>query len=140
MSLIPEFINTPVDSIPSIASKTRATFASHKTKPLQWRLVQLRKLYWAIKDNSDAINEACQKDLGKGGFETYLTEIAWCMNDIVFVSQNLEKWAKDESAPDIPLVNKLLSPKIRKDPLGCVLIIGYALSTSSAAYETLSMS
>lgn len=46
------------------------------------------------------------------------------MNDIVFVCNSLEKWAKDESAADIPFMNKLLSPKIRKDPLGCVLIIG----------------
>ncbi len=46
------------------------------------------------------------------------------MNDIVFVSNNLEKWVKEESAPDIPLMNKALSPKIRKEPLGCVLIIG----------------
>lgn len=49
------------------------------------------------------------------------------MNDIVFVNNNLEKWAKAEAAPDIPLLNKPLHPKIRKDPLGCVLIIGSVL-------------
>lgn len=80
-----------------------------------------------LKDNEKAIAEACKKDLGKGAFESYLTEIGWCLNDIVFVTQNLEKWAQDEGAPDIPLVNKLLSPTIRKDPLGAVLIIGYVL-------------
>ena len=53
------------------------------------------------------------------------------MNDIVFVCQNLAKWAKDEAAPDINLANKLLSPRIRKEPLGCVLIIGYFLSRRS---------
>lgn len=46
-------------------------------------------------------------------------------NDIVFVTKNLEKWAKDEKAKDIPLTNALMSPRIRKDPLGCVLVIGY---------------
>lgn len=54
-----------------------------------------------------------------------LTEISWCQNDIVFVCNNLAKWAKDERAPDMPLTNYLMSPTIRKDPLGCVLIIGY---------------
>ena len=49
------------------------------------------------------------------------------MNDCIFVSNNLEKWAKDEPAPDINLMNKAFSPKIRKDPLGCVLIIGYGV-------------
>lgn len=32
---------------------------------------------------------------------------------------------RDESAPDINFTNKLMSPKIRKDPLGAVLVIGY---------------
>ncbi|KAB8342863.1 hypothetical protein FH972_022460 [Carpinus fangiana] len=115
---------TPLESIPKIASSLRHTFASNKTKPLEYRLTQLRKLYWAIDDNKAAIAEACMKDLGKGEFETYLTESGWCLNDIIFVQRNLAKWAKEESAPDIPLMNKAMSPKIRKDPLGAVLIIG----------------
>lgn len=82
-------------------------------------------LPYRIKDNEAAIVQACNQDLGKGTFETYLSEIDWCTNYIVFVTQNLETWVKDETAPDIPLANKLLSPKIRKDPLGAVLIIGY---------------
>lgn len=81
-----------------------------------------------LKDNEAALVEACKRDLGKSAFEAYLTEIDWCKNDIVFVCNNLEKWAKDEKAPDIPLMNTALSPRIRKDPLGCVLVIGYALA------------
>jgi len=77
-----------------------------------------------LKDNAEAIQEACKLDIGKPSFETYITETGWCMNDIIFTSNNLEKWAKDEAAPDIPLLNKALSPKIRKDPLGVVLVIG----------------
>lgn len=46
------------------------------------------------------------------------------MNDIIFVCDNLEKWVQDEKAPDIDLVNSFLSPRIRKDPLGAVLVIG----------------
>ena len=77
-----------------------------------------------MKDNEELIAEACKKDIGKSQFETYLTEIGWCMNDIVFMSQNLARFAKDEAAPDIALTNKFFGPKIRKDPLGTVLIIG----------------
>lgn len=77
-----------------------------------------------LKDNSNAIAVACKKDLGKGEFETGVTELDWCTNDIILVNNNLKTWAKDETAPDIPLTNKLVSPKIRKDPLGAVLIIG----------------
>ena len=80
--------------------------------------------FFRLRDNEPAILEACKKDLGKGIFESIVTEVDWCANDTIFCCSNLVKWAKDESAPDIPLTNKLLSPRIRKDPLGCVLIIG----------------
>ena len=121
---IPAFEATAVSQIPSIVNLSRTTYNSQKSKPIQYRLTQLRKLYWSIKDNEDALVEACTKDLGKPTYETYISEIDWCKNDIVFVTKNLEKWAKDESAPDMALVNSLLKPTIRKEPLGVVLVIG----------------
>lgn len=75
-------------------------------------------------DHEADIIEACKQDLGKSFFETQLSEIKWVENDIIFVSKNLEKWAKDEKPGDIPLMHCFMSPRIRKDPLGCVLIIG----------------
>ena len=78
-------------------------------------------------DNADALAKACKIDLGKGHFEANLMELDFCTNSIIYCANNIDKWAKDERAPDIPLANKLLFPKIRKDPLGCVLIIGYVL-------------
>ncbi|MCJ1407096.1 hypothetical protein MMC19_001166 [Ptychographa xylographoides] len=122
--LYPDFAESSLDIIVPTVKRLRQTFNSQKTKDIEYRLVQLRKLYWALVDNTPAIVEACKADLGKSVYETFLTEIDWCKNDILFVCNNLKKWAKDESAPDIPLMNKLLSPRIRKDPLGCILIIG----------------
>ena len=78
-----------------------------------------------LKDHANDIIDACKQDIGKGKFEANVAELDFCLNTIIYVCDNLEKWAKDEKAPDIPFANKLLSPKIRKDPLGCVLIIGY---------------
>lgn len=121
---IAPFEATPIDSIQGTVNLCATTFRSQKTKPLSYRLTQLRKLYWAINDNADALVEACKQDLGKPTFETFLAEVDWCKNDIVFVTKNLKKWMKDESPPDIPLTNSLLNPKIRKDPLGNVLVIG----------------
>jgi beta-apo-4'-carotenal oxygenase len=121
---IAPFEATDVESIPSTVNLLQTTYRSQKTKPIAYRLKQLRKLYWAIVDNSPALLEACTQDLGKPIYETYLSEIDWCKNDIVFVTQNLEKWAKDEKAPDIPLMNSIMNPRIRKEPLGTVLVIG----------------
>jgi hypothetical protein len=92
----------------------------------QHRLHQLRKLYWGLKDNEALVMEACKRDLGKSSFETYLTELSWCMNDIIFMSKNLARFAKDETPEDIAFTNKMFGPRIKKDPLGTVLVIGYA--------------
>ncbi|KAJ4373076.1 Hexadecenal dehydrogenase [Neocucurbitaria cava] len=121
---LPSFKHTPLDDIASTTSQLRASFLSHKTRPLEFRIQQLRKLYWALKDNEALISEACKRDLGKPSFETYLVEISWCMNDCVFMANNLKRFAKDEKPQDIPMTNMLMGPRIRKDPLGTALIIG----------------
>lgn len=127
---LPSFVTTPVDQIPSIVDEIRKTFWTGKARDVQFRKMQLRKMYWAIEDNKDEILEACKKDLGKGFFEAMIAEIAWVQNDIVFMANNLDKWCKDEKAQDISFTNKFMSPRIRKDPLGLVLVIGYVLVMS----------
>ncbi len=124
MDDIPPFELTSVDSIPKIHQRVVDKFHTHTTRPLQYRLKQLRSLYWGLKDAEKALLEACKLDLGKSAYEAYLTEVGWVLNDIVFMSKNVERFMKDESAEDIDLTNKFLSPKIRKDPLGAVLVIG----------------
>jgi len=124
MTLVPAFKATAVEEIAPLAKTARLAFASQKTKSLEWRRTQLRKLYWSIKDHAEALVEACSKDLGKSRYETFLTEIDWTLNDCVFSQNNLGLWMKDETPSDVPLSHKFVSPKIRKDPLGCVLVIG----------------
>ncbi|KAH0566514.1 hypothetical protein GP486_000095 [Trichoglossum hirsutum] len=121
---IPAFSHTPIDAIPGIAAKARATFRSQKTKPLEYRLTQLRKLWWGLKDYEAALVEACKLDLGKPSFETSTGEVMWCQNDIIFVCKNLKKWIADEKAPDIDVKHAMVNPRIRKEPLGTVLVIG----------------
>lgn len=62
--------------------------------------------------------------MNKPRFETEVAGSDWLLNDIVFTTRNLHKWVKDEKAPDIDLIFKFMRPQIRKDPLGCVLVIG----------------
>ncbi|KAF2805028.1 aldehyde dehydrogenase [Mytilinidion resinicola] len=124
MATLPLFEHTPLEDIPAIVNGIRATFRAHKSRPLEYRRVQLRKLYWGLHDNQDIIVEACKRDIGKSSFETHLTELGMVMNDIIYLADNLEKFAKDEPAEDVALANKLFGPKIRKDPLGTVLVIG----------------
>ena len=46
MAAIPALEFTHLDAIPEIAREIRSTFLKHKTRSLEFRLVQLRKLYW----------------------------------------------------------------------------------------------
>lgn len=121
---LPPFTSTPAEEIPKTVARLRNAFFSHRTRPVSFRLTQLRKLYWAIKDHEAEMLEACQRDLRKGYFDAQLAEITWLTNDIIFICNNLEKWMKDEKPEDIAWTNKLVSPRIRKDPLGVVLVIG----------------
>lgn len=121
---IPPFEHTPLEDIASTCATVRASFLAHKTRPLEFRIRQLRKLYWGFKDNEALVIEACKRDLGKAEFETYLTEFSWCMNDCVWMADNLTRFAQDEKPADIPLTNRLVGPRIRKEPLGAALIIG----------------
>lgn len=44
---LPELQFTPLEDIPGRASNARKAFLEHKTRDVEFRLVQLRKLYWA---------------------------------------------------------------------------------------------
>ena len=43
---LPPFTETAVEDVPKVVESVRSTFFTHKTKPLEFRLKQLRKLYW----------------------------------------------------------------------------------------------
>ncbi|OKL64500.1 hypothetical protein UA08_00605 [Talaromyces atroroseus] len=115
---------SPVETIQRNVSVLKDSFYNSKTRPAEFRKLQLRKLYWAIRDNQDRIFEALARDMGRPQYEAYVSEVGWLLGEILFILKNLDKWLKDEPAPDVPLVYKALAPKIRKDPLGTVLVIG----------------
>ena len=68
--------------------------------------------------------EACYLDLGKPRLESLIGEVGWCQNDIIYMCNNLKKWMHDEKAENVPLRNMAMKPRIRKEPLGTVLVIG----------------
>ncbi|KAF7547096.1 hypothetical protein G7Z17_g7959 [Cylindrodendrum hubeiense] len=123
-SAIPAFEHTPLDEIPAKVDRLRATFRTGRTKDIQFRIVQLRKLYWGILDNTHLIEESLMRDLHKCQFEATLSEIDWCKRECMDMINNIEKWAKDESVVNVPLEFKIMGHRIRNEPLGVVLAIG----------------
>ncbi|GAB1316263.1 Hexadecenal dehydrogenase [Madurella fahalii] len=123
---IPDFQATAVDAIPSIASTARGVFRTHKTKNLQWRQVQLRKLYWALEDFKPQLVAALAQDLHKSDYESLLSEVDWIKKDCMFMLDHLESFTKDEKlgALAVPTAYSIMKFRIRKEPMGTVLIIG----------------
>lgn len=98
-------------------------FFSGKTHSLQFRLNQLRNLYFAIKDHQQEICDALELDFARNSSETKNYEIATGLNELLFTMTQLHKWAKPEKVTDLP-VNLLTNPVyIERIPLGVVLVM-----------------
>ena len=65
MDDLPPFTHTPVGDIPAIHERLVNKFHTHETRGIEYRLKQLRALYWGLKDEEPALLEACKLDLGK---------------------------------------------------------------------------
>lgn len=115
---------TPVSEIPAIVEKiTEKHFAEQKTHPLQFRLNQLRNLYFAIKDNIDDLSDALYKDFGRSPTETYTLEYLVFMNELLHTMAHLHQWARPAPVDGLSLVLKQNPVYVEYIPLGVVLVI-----------------
>jgi aldehyde dehydrogenase (NAD+) len=103
--------------------KQRKFFNSGATRPLEFRLNQLRTLKQAIKNHEPQIIEALAADLAKSEFEAYETEIGNTYQEINFAKKHLPSWIKPEKVPT-PLTILPSRSFVYKEPRGTSLIIG----------------
>lgn len=106
-----------------ILQSQKKFFNSHKTKDLNFRKTQLKKLKNLIKKHENQLYEAIYKDFGKSEFETFGTEISFIYKDIDYYLKNLNSLAKPKKVKT-NIVNQLGSSKIYREPLGNCLVIG----------------
>lgn len=118
------YTTTSLSQIESTHSRLSETFLSGKTRPFEFRKQQLRKLYHAVVANRDAVLAALKKDLNKPTAEAMMTETTWLEHDIMATLENFDSLVADEPC-EVPMMYKLMGPpKLQKNPLGTVLIIG----------------
>lgn len=114
----------PESSVPSVSAlltEQRQFFATGATKPLDFRLQQLRRLKAAILERQTDIVEAAKADLGRPEYEGYF-EIGVLM-ELNHILKRLKCWIKPRRA-GVPLSQWPASAWVQPDPLGAVLIIG----------------
>lgn len=78
-----------------------------------------------ISENEDAIVQALHSDLGRHESETLFADIQGVKKSILEHLNNLEKWVADEPVEGAGFIMGTLGKaRIKKEPLGLVLIIG----------------
>ena len=109
--------------IPAGVAGLRKTYATGRTRDLQWRKRQLLALAQAMEENETAIAKALEADLGRKPFEAWLADSVGTIAEAKDAAKNLHKWAKRRYR----LLERSQLPGrgwVEYEPYGTVLIIG----------------
>ncbi|MEO6826524.1 MAG: aldehyde dehydrogenase family protein [Microbacteriaceae bacterium] len=100
----------------------RARFEAGATKPLAWRLQQLRSLRAMLVEHGPQLEAALHEDLGKNPTESQLTEIGFVVGELDLAIKRLRSWLRPRrvSVPSAILPARAF---IVREPLGVVLVI-----------------
>ncbi|MEX1657427.1 aldehyde dehydrogenase family protein [Streptomyces pseudovenezuelae] len=117
-------MNHPAPEQPAdVVARLRATFRSGRTKPVEWRTTQLRRLRDLLTENGTDLAAALHADLGKSSTEAFRTEIDFTVREIDHTLDHLADWLRPESAPVPAHLGVDASAWTQYDPLGVVLVI-----------------
>ncbi|XP_024892461.1 aldehyde dehydrogenase, dimeric NADP-preferring isoform X1 [Temnothorax curvispinosus] len=108
---------------PELVQQSRDAFNSGKTRPLEWRIKQIKQLMRMLTENSSEIVAALASDLHRCKFETFALEIDYTIQEIKYMLMNIKEWSATEKPPK-SLANFFDGVEIRKDPYGVVLVMG----------------
>jgi aldehyde dehydrogenase (NAD+) len=78
-------------------NRAKKAFATGKTRPIAFRIAQLQNLKNGLATLGKEFHEAVQKDLGRGAFMTWFSEIVVVENEINHAISHLKKWMKPVS-------------------------------------------
>ncbi|MFF3912300.1 aldehyde dehydrogenase family protein [Streptomyces sp. NPDC001852] len=112
-------IEQPAD----IVARLRATYATGRTKPVEWRTGQLRRLRALLTERGADLAAALHADLGKSSTEAYRTEIDFTVREIDHTLGHIEEWLRPEPAPVPAHLGADATAWTQYDPLGVVLVI-----------------
>ncbi|CAM3937644.1 MULTISPECIES: aldehyde dehydrogenase [Flavobacterium] len=117
-------------------SNQQVFFSNNKTKDINFRIEQLKKLKSIIQENESLLNKAIYLDFKKSSFDNYTNELSLIYKDIDEAVKKIKKWSSKKSVRT-NIVNLPAKSYIIPEPLGTTLIIGawnypYQLSFSPA--------
>ena len=114
--------SAPVD-IPATVARLRQTFATGRTRDIEWRKRQLLQLQKLMEENEDAIAAALAEDLDRNPFEAFIADIATTAGEAKYAAKRVRKWTRRKyrllELPQLPGRGW-----VEYEPYGTVLIIG----------------
>ena len=82
--------------INSLVARQRKYFQTGATLPVSVRITALRGLYTAIVKYENEIHDALKKDLGKSGFESYMSETGLVLEEIRYMLKHIRRFAGEK--------------------------------------------
>ncbi|MGI5484655.1 aldehyde dehydrogenase family protein [Streptomyces lavendofoliae] len=117
-------MNHPAPEQPAATvARLRKTFRTGRTKPVEWRTAQLRRLRDLLTENGPELAAALHADLGKSSTEAHRTEIDFTVREIDHTLAHLDDWLRPEPAPVPAHLGADADAWTQYDPLGVVLVI-----------------
>ncbi|MDR6505961.1 aldehyde dehydrogenase family protein [Arthrobacter oryzae] len=104
-------------------ARSRQLFDGGTTRPLAWRLEQLRNLRRMLTDRGEDFAVALRSDLGKHRSESQLTEIGYVTAEAAHLERHLAAWLRPRRV-DVPVAVQPAKAWTELTPLGVVLVIG----------------
>jgi aldehyde dehydrogenase (NAD+) len=114
---------THATDIPAVVAALRKTFASGRTRPVEWRRAQLRAVDAMMTENEVRIADALERDLDRRPFEAWLADSASTAGEARYAAKNVGKWMRRRYR----LLELAQLPGlgwVEYEPYGTVLIIG----------------
>ncbi len=106
-----------------IVSRQKKYFNSDSTKPITFRIKQLKVLKNALMSMETQLFKAIQQDFMKSEFETFVTELSIVYSEINENIKKLSRWSRQKRVKT-NLINLPGKSYIIPEPLGATLIIG----------------
>uniref|UniRef100_U3JTL9 Aldehyde dehydrogenase n=1 Tax=Ficedula albicollis TaxID=59894 RepID=U3JTL9_FICAL len=112
-----------MQNMQQIVGQARAAFSSGRSRPLEFRIRQLKALERMVQEKEKEILAALKADLNKCGPNANIQEVLGVLGELALTMEKLPSWA----APQ-PVKKNLLTMRdeayIGYEPLGVVLVIG----------------
>ena len=114
---------TPGPDVAKTVARLRQTFATGKTRSVQWRQTQLRALEKMMVENEPAIAAALEEDLDRSPFEAWLADAATTAGEARYAAKHVKKWTRRKYRR-LELAQLPGRGWVEYEPYGTVLIIG----------------